>query len=115
MARTDTGEDALAAARALGPQILAGREEMEAERRLPRSLVGAMKAAGVFRLSMPRAMGGPELTPMAQVRVVKRCPRSTPASVGRPCWRCMPATSRPFWTQARREACTLIWMRSPAG
>jgi alkylation response protein AidB-like acyl-CoA dehydrogenase len=30
-----------------------------------------MKQAGLFRLSMPRAMGGPELTPMAQVRVVE--------------------------------------------
>ncbi len=71
MARTETVEQALAAARALGPQILAKREEMEAERRIPQSLVAAMKTAGLFRLSMPRAMGGPELTPMAQVQVVE--------------------------------------------
>src|SRR5215467_12344459 len=71
MARTDTGEDALIVARALGPQILAKREEMEARRRIPQPLVAAMKAAGLFRLSMPRAMGGPELTPIAQVRVVE--------------------------------------------
>jgi len=44
---------------------------MEAERRIPQSLVAAMKSAGLFRLSMPRAMGGPELTPMAQVQVVE--------------------------------------------
>src|SRR5262245_2405383 len=71
MARTDTNEHALAAARALTPQIIAKREEMEAERRIPQALVAAMKAAGMFRLSMPRAMGGPELTPMAQVQVVE--------------------------------------------
>ena len=71
MPRTETGDYAMVAARALGPQILACRDEMEAERRIPLSLVAAMKEAGLFRLSMPRAMGGPELSPMTQVRVVE--------------------------------------------
>ena len=94
MGRTDAGEHALAAARALGPQILAGREEMEAERRIPQSLVAAMKAAGVFRLSMPRAMGGPELTPMAQVRVVEALSMFD-ASVG---WTAMLALHAGYFT-----------------
>ena len=57
MLRTESRDEALVAARSLGPQILASRDEMEAERRIPLSLVAAMKQAGLFRLSMPRAMG----------------------------------------------------------
>jgi alkylation response protein AidB-like acyl-CoA dehydrogenase len=71
MPGTEANYHALAAARSLGPQILASRDEMEAGRRIPLPLVKAMKQAGLFRLSMPRAMGGPELTPMTQVRVVE--------------------------------------------
>jgi len=61
----------VAAARNLGPQILDSVEWMESERRLPLDLVEAMKRAGVFTLSMPRAWGGPEADPMTQVRVVE--------------------------------------------
>ena len=63
MPRTETGDDAIVAARSLGPQILASRDEMEAARRIPLSLVAAMKEAGLFRLSMPRAMGGAGVDP----------------------------------------------------
>ena len=59
------------AARALAPQILAYREEMESERRMPLPLVEAMKEAGMFTLSMPREWGGPEVDPLTQIQAVE--------------------------------------------
>src|SRR5215472_969069 len=59
------------AARALAPQIRAAGEEIEAGRRLPESIVDAMKRAGVFRMTMPREWGGPEADPLTQIRVIE--------------------------------------------
>ena len=59
------------AARALAPQIRAAGEEIEAGRRLPESIVEAMKRAGVFRMTMPREWGGPEADPLTQIRVIE--------------------------------------------
>jgi len=81
MAASEEGERFVAAARALDPRILACREEIESGRRLPPSLVQAMKDARLFSLSMPRDRGGPELDPMAQVRVVEALSMAD-ASVG---------------------------------
>ena len=64
-------EGFVAAAEALAPLILAHRAEMETARRMPLPLVAALQQAGIFSLSMPRVWGGPELDPMAQVRVVE--------------------------------------------
>jgi len=61
----------LEAVRRLDPQIRAAAAEIEAERRLPGHLVRAMQDAGVFRMTMPRAWGGPELDPLTQIRVVE--------------------------------------------
>lgn len=71
MARRSDYTDAVARVRALGPAILAHRDEMEASRRMPRRLVAAMADAGLFRLSMPRSLGGPELDPLTQLRAVE--------------------------------------------
>jgi indole-3-acetate monooxygenase len=61
----------LEAARALLPQIRAASAELEEGRRLPMHIVQAMKDAGIFRMAMPRAWGGPELDPLAQLRVIE--------------------------------------------
>ena len=68
VSKTDRYVDA---ARALGPQILACRDEMESERRMPLALVQSMKEADMFSLSMPREWGGPEVDPITQMRVVE--------------------------------------------
>jgi alkylation response protein AidB-like acyl-CoA dehydrogenase len=64
-------ESILSAAIALAPLIHECREEIERERRLPLSLVDALKKAGVFRMTMPRAWGGAELDPLSQLRIIE--------------------------------------------
>lgn len=49
--------------RALAPQVKELSETIEIERQLPQSLVLAMKEAGIFRMAVSRAYGGPELAP----------------------------------------------------
>jgi indole-3-acetate monooxygenase len=70
----DGGEGAtrtLEAARELGPKIRAAADEIERGRRLPMHLVREMQRAGMFRMAMPRAWGGPELDILTQVRVIE--------------------------------------------
>jgi alkylation response protein AidB-like acyl-CoA dehydrogenase len=81
IAKELTGDDILVAARALAPQIRAAAEEIERERRLPLPLVQAMTEAGIFRMPMPRAWGGPEVDPLTQVRIVEELSYADP-SVG---------------------------------
>jgi alkylation response protein AidB-like acyl-CoA dehydrogenase len=53
----------LDAVRALVPRIRAAADEIEAGRRLPRPIVDALIDAGVFRLCVPRSLGGLEAHP----------------------------------------------------
>lgn len=53
------------------PGIRARREEIERERRLPRDLVDELIGTGVFALATPRALGGEEITPVDQLRVIE--------------------------------------------
>ena len=52
-------------ARKLAPQVAARADEIAKLRRLPADLVADLKAAGVFRMPMPAAWGGPEMPPRA--------------------------------------------------
>ena len=61
----------LHAAIAFAPQIRAAAEEIERARRLPKSIVDALKEAGIFGMPMPRVWGGPELDPLTQFRVLE--------------------------------------------
>jgi indole-3-acetate monooxygenase len=61
----------LDAVRELAPRIRAAADEIENGRRLPLDLVREMQRAGVFRMAMPRAWGGPELNLLSQLRVIE--------------------------------------------
>jgi alkylation response protein AidB-like acyl-CoA dehydrogenase len=65
----------LEAVRALEPQIRAERDTIENRRCLPPAMARSLMEAGVFRMGVPRTYGGPELDPMAQVRVVEELSR----------------------------------------
>jgi alkylation response protein AidB-like acyl-CoA dehydrogenase len=66
---TAAGQATLTAVRDLFEQLDGDAGKAEADRRLPRSTVDAMKAAGAFRMPMPAAWGGPEL-PIADMLLV---------------------------------------------
>lgn len=63
--------DLIGRVRALVPLVDAERRKIDAERRLPTSLFSALAEAGLFRLWLPRALGGPELSPLDFMEVVE--------------------------------------------
>lgn len=68
-------------ARALAPQIIAARSEMDSLRRLPHSLSHELRDAGLYRLCIPQALGGLECTPRAIVEALEALAESD-ASAG---------------------------------
>lgn len=69
---TPSQHDIVAAAQALRPQITAARDEIEESRRLPPDLIAAMDRAGLFRIYVPRSLGGPETDPLTAFRAVEQ-------------------------------------------
>jgi alkylation response protein AidB-like acyl-CoA dehydrogenase len=65
------GSDMLDTARALAPTIAAFADRVEAERRLPAPLSDALHEAGLFRMLLPRSLGGAELAPPDFVQVME--------------------------------------------
>jgi alkylation response protein AidB-like acyl-CoA dehydrogenase len=59
------------AAAALRPALRSYREEIEREQRLPQALVEQLRAAGCYRLVIPRALGGLQADPLTYLRVVE--------------------------------------------
>src|SRR5207302_5715279 len=58
-------------ARELGPDLEAAAEEIERRRELPEPIVEALIDRGLFRLLLPRLLGGAELPPAAYVQVIE--------------------------------------------
>ncbi len=77
---TDGTSSFVDAAAALAPLVQASAEENERSRRLSVPLVEAMAQAGLFRLWIPRAIGGTEADPMTLVRVVEEISRADGAA-----------------------------------
>jgi len=74
MIRTDLprqGVELVAAARALAPTIRDAAPAIERERRLPDEIVKALQQAGLFGMTMPRSLGGPEADPLTQLEVIE--------------------------------------------
>lgn len=61
----------LVALRELGPLIAEHRSAFDRERRLPDIVFCALADARLFRLWLPRSLGGPELSPLDFMRVVE--------------------------------------------
>ena len=59
------------AAAGLRPVIRRYREEIEREQRLPPALVEQLRAAGFYRMVIPRALGGLQADPLTYLRVVE--------------------------------------------
>jgi alkylation response protein AidB-like acyl-CoA dehydrogenase len=71
--RTSPSEvsDLLNAIREIAPRICQQRDEFDRLRRLPDDIFEALADAGLFRLWLPRAVGGPELSPFQFMSVVE--------------------------------------------
>jgi len=63
--------DYIARARALAPTVAQFADQAEAERRLPRALLDALHEAGLFRMLLPRSLGGAELDPSTFAQVME--------------------------------------------
>ena len=59
------------AAAALQPELRSYREEIEREQRLPKALVEQLRAAGFYRMVIPRDLGGLEVDPLTYLRTVE--------------------------------------------
>jgi indole-3-acetate monooxygenase len=60
------------AAVALQPELRRYHDETEREQRLPPALVEELRAAGFYRMVIPRALGGLQVDPLTYLRVVER-------------------------------------------
>jgi alkylation response protein AidB-like acyl-CoA dehydrogenase len=72
----DERRDALAAVAQLAPILSARSGEGEVLRTMPQDLVALVKSNGLFRLALPRALGGRELDPLTLVEVVETLARA---------------------------------------
>ncbi|MBO45047.1 MAG: hypothetical protein CMM28_15120 [Rhodospirillaceae bacterium] len=61
---SDETIDYVGRVRALGPEILATADEIEDNRRIPKSLLDQLLAAGLYRLLIPTCYGGGEVHPV---------------------------------------------------
>jgi len=59
------------AAAALQQELRSYREEIEREQRLPKALVEQLRAAGFYRMVIPRELGGLEVDPLTYLRAVE--------------------------------------------
>jgi alkylation response protein AidB-like acyl-CoA dehydrogenase len=64
-------QEPLDRARQLLPLIAASADQAERERRLPGPLQDALLEAGLYRLLLPRALGGGEIDPVTFVRIME--------------------------------------------
>lgn len=72
----ETDDSVFSRARAHLPEITARSAEAEAARAVPAEIIAALREAGVFRMSLPRAWGGEELDLVESARVVQEISRA---------------------------------------
>ena len=68
---SDRVSEYLDAIRRLGPLVVEHRAAFDRERRLPDCIFDALASAGLFRLWLPKALGGPELSPLEFMTIVE--------------------------------------------
>src|ERR1700745_2950559 len=95
MPEAEIDNSLLEVARRFRPRILAERDRIEAARRLPEDLARDLARAGFFRISLPEAYGGLDLTPMEAMEVFEDLARAD-ASVAWCVW-----NGNTHWTAAQ--------------
>ena len=87
---SDETIDYVGRVRALGPEILATADEIEDNRRIPKSLLDQLLAAGLYRLLIPTCYGGGEVHPVTFFNAISAlaCRRArAPATLASASWR----------------------------
>src|SRR3954470_3637642 len=69
------GEALLEAARGLAPLVAAVRDRFDLDRTLPAEIVDALHEANLFRMWVPRSLGGAELDPLSFLTVIEELSR----------------------------------------
>jgi alkylation response protein AidB-like acyl-CoA dehydrogenase len=95
MGDTANGAELLATAREFRPRILSQRDAIEASRRLPEDLARELAGAGFFRIFLPAAYGGLDLTPMEGIAIFEELAKAD-ASVAWCVW-----NGNTHWTAAQ--------------
>src|SRR5215472_737909 len=72
--------DYLQRARELAPELAAAADEIERRRELPEPVVNALVERGLFRLLLPRSLGGAELLPADFVPVIEEIAKADAAT-----------------------------------
>lgn len=67
--------DPIARARELGPAIAAAADDIERTQEIPEPLLGALHGARLFRLLLPRSLGGDQVEPWLYLRAVEEVAR----------------------------------------
>jgi alkylation response protein AidB-like acyl-CoA dehydrogenase len=75
MADVENGPALLEIARSLRPRILAERDRIESARRLPEDFTRELAQVGFFRIYLPAAYGGLDLTPMEAMEIFEELAR----------------------------------------
>ena len=68
--RIASDAEAIAVARGIAADIAAGAPERDRERRLPYAELDRLSEAGLFAITVPRAYGGPEVSPGTLAEVI---------------------------------------------
>ena len=95
MAQGDDATKVLETAKAFRPRILAERDRIESDRRLPDELARELAKAGFFRIFLPAAYGGLDLSPVEAIDIYEELARAD-ASVAWCVW-----NGNVHWTTAR--------------
>ena len=109
MAFGGNGSALLESVRAIRPRILAERDRIESSRRLPDDLLHELAKAGFFRIYLPEAYGGLDLTPMQAMEVFEELARADASSHGA-CGTAILIGRQPNSRRRPHEPCTLILM-----
>jgi alkylation response protein AidB-like acyl-CoA dehydrogenase len=99
--RTDAerGADCLRRVRTLAARIATAADEIEAKRELPADLVAALHDAGLFRMLLPRSLGGEELPLALYVQVIEEIAKSDASTA---------------WCVAQTSGCSVLAAAFPA-
>ena len=107
---TDAPLTPLEAARELAPLIRASADETDAKRELPKPVFHALADAGLYLMSVPRAVGGPEIDFPTYVQAIEEIGKADASTA----WTISQGANwATYSARMAREAAREIWIDTP--